>query len=502
VASVISPLRRAERIAADRGAVTCGDARLTYGETADRCRRLGGALGALGLGRGDRVAVIGPNCHRYLELYQGVPGAGMVIVPLNARHAAAELHYALQDAAARVLFTSVEVPDLPGCVEHVFDLDGGYELLLGDAPARPFVECDEDEVAGLFYTGGTTGQAKGVMLSHRNLVANATHFQWVWPFAADTRWLVAAPLFHAAGSLAVLPTVWQAGHQIPLGAFDPAAALDLMAEHAVTHTLLVPSMLAALTEEQLARPRQLPNLRGISHGGSPIATETLRRAHAGFPHVELLHLYGATETAPIVTGLRHEERQLDDPCIRSCGQPVPGVEVELCDPVGAPVAPGEVGELYVRGANVMLGYWNKPNQTAEALHDGWYRTGDLGYRDTRDHVYLVDRAKDMIVTGGENVYGTEVEEALYSHQAVLEAAVFGVPDERWGEAVYAVVVPRSDVDPQTLIEHCRGRIAGYKVPKHVELRTEPLPKSAAGKVLKRRLRAPHWEGRTEAIAGA
>jgi long-chain acyl-CoA synthetase len=502
MASMISPLRRAERISADGDAVTCGSIRLTYAETAERCRRLGGALGRLGLGRGDRVAVIGPNCHRYLELYQGVPGAGMVIVPLNARHAPAELRYALQDAGARVLFSGIEVPDLPACVDHVFDLGAGYEALLEDAPPRAFVDCDENELAGLFYTGGTTGQAKGVMLSHRNLVANATHFQWVWPFDRTTRWLVAAPLFHAAGSVAVLATVWQAGHQVLLGGFDPEAALELMAEHGVTHTLLVPSMLAALTEQQVARRRELPSLRGISHGGSPIATETLRRAHAAFPGVELLHLYGTTETAPIVTGLRHEERLLDDPCIRSCGQPVPGVEVELSDPGGEPVAPGEVGELNVRGANVMLGYWRKPTQTAEVLHEGWYRTGDLGYRDGRDHVYLVDRAKDMIVTGGENVYGTEVEEALYAHPAVLEAAVFGVPDDCWGEAVYAVVVPRSDVDQETLIEHCRTRIAGYKVPKHVELRGEPLPKSAAGKVLKRRLRAPHWEGRAEAIAGA
>jgi long-chain acyl-CoA synthetase len=502
MASIISPLRRAERIAGDRDAVTCGGLRLTYAQTAERCRRLGGALTELGLGRGDRVAVIAPNCHRYLELYQGVPGAGMVIVPLNARHAPAELRYALQDAGARVLFSAIDVPDLPGCVEHVLDLDSDYEALLAAAPARAFVECDENDVAGLFYTGGTTGQAKGVMLSHRNLVANASHFQWVWPFEPTTRWLVAAPLFHAAGSLAVLATVWQTGHQVLLGVFDPAAALDLMAAHEVTHTLLVPSMLAALTEEQLARPRRLPTLRGISHGGSPIATETLRRAHAAFGDVELLHMYGATETAPIVTGLRHEERLLDDPCIRSCGQPVPGVEVKLCDLDGEPVALGDVGELHVRGANVMLGYWDKPAQTADVLHDGWYRTGDLGYLDERDHVYLVDRAKDMIVTGGENVYGTEVEEALYAHPAVLEAAVFGVPDERWGEAVYAVVVLRSDVEPEALVTHCRGRIAGYKVPRHVELRTEPLPKSAAGKVLKRRLREPHWEGRTEAVAGA
>jgi long-chain acyl-CoA synthetase len=495
-------LRRADRVAGDRYAVTCGEHRLTYAETADRCRRLGGALSELGLARGDRVAVIGPNCHRFLELYQGVPGAGLVIVPLNARHAAVELRYALEDAGARVLFTALDVPDLPSCIEHVIDLGGGYEALIDDGPERDFVASDENEVAGLFYTGGTTGQSKGVMLSHRNLVANANHYQAVWPFDSETRWLVAAPLFHAAGSLAVLATVWHGGHQVVLGAFEPAAALDLIARHGVTHTLVVPSMLAALSEEQLARPRELPSLRGIAHGGSPIASETLRRAHAAFPDTELVHMYGATETAPIVTALCHEERRLNEPCIRSCGQPVPGVEVEVRDAFGAAVQRGQIGEVLVRGPNVMLGYWNKPRQTADALRDGWYGTGDLGYLDERDYLYLVDRAKDMIVTGGENVYGTEVEEALYSHHAVLEAAVFAVPDERWGEAVYAVVVPRTAVEPSALVAHCRERIASYKVPKHIELRTEPLPKSAAGKVLKRELRAPHWEGRTEAIAGA
>ncbi len=499
---MISPLRRAERIAGDQDAITCGAVRLVYAELAARCRRLGSALVELGLRRGDRVAVIGHNCHRYLELYQAVPGAGMVIVPLNARLAAVELRYALEDAAARVLFSSVELADLPSCVERVFDLEDGYEALLEAAPERAFVECDEGDLAGLFYTGGTTGKAKGVMLSHRNLVANAIHFQAVWAFEPTTRWLVAAPLFHAAGSLAVLATEWQSGHQVVLGSFDPAAALDLIAEHGVTHTLLVPTMLSALTDEQLARPRQLSSLRGIAHGGSPIATETLRRAHAAFPQIELLHMYGATETAPIVTALRHEEQLLDQSWIRSCGQAVPGVEVELGGPTGEPVASGEVGEVLVGGPNVMLGYWNKPEATAEALCDGRYHSGDLGYLDERDRLYLVDRAKDMIVTGGENVYGTEVEEALYAHPAVLEAAVFGVPDEHWGEAVYAVVVPRTEVEPEELVAHCRKLIAGYKVPKQIELRTEPLPKSAAGKVLKRELRAVHWEGHATAIAGA
>jgi acyl-CoA synthetase (AMP-forming)/AMP-acid ligase II len=231
------------------------------------------------------------------------------------------------------------------------------------------------------------------------------------------------------------------------------------------------------------------------HGASPIATETVRRAAQALPGVHLMHLYGATETAPIVTALHHEEQLLDDARVRSCGQAVPGVELRI------DASPGEVGEVLVRGPNVMAGYWNKPAETAAVLEDGWYRSGDLGFLDDRAHVFLVDRAKDMIVTGGENVYGTEVEEALYAHAAVLEAAVFGVPDARWGEAVHAVVVPRAEVDEATLIAHCRAAIAGYKVPKTIELRSEPLPKSGAGKVLKRELRAKYWQG-TERVGGA
>jgi long-chain acyl-CoA synthetase len=446
--------------------------------------------------------VIGPNCHRYLELYQGVPGAGMVIVPLNARHTPLELCYALEDAGVRVLFSDVEVPDLPSCVEHVFDLRVGYETLLADAPERPFADIDENELAGLFYTGGTTGKSQGRDAHAPQPDREREPLPVGVAVRGQHRWLVAAPMFHAAGTTGVLAAVWQTGHHIMLPTFDPVAALDLMAAEDVTDVLFVPTMLAAVADEQLLRPRELPALRGILHGGSPIATETLRRAHAAFPGVELFHAYGATETAPLVTALRHEELLLDDPCVRSCGQPLPGVEIELRSTFGEPVALGDVGEVHVKGANVMAGYWNKPTQTAEVLGDGWYRTGDVGYLDDHHRLYLVDRAKDMIVTGGENVYGTEVEEALYAHEAVLEAAVFGVPDDRWGEAVYAVVVPRTDVDPELLIAHCRERIAGYKVPKQIELRAEPLPKSAAGKVLKRELREPHWQGRTAAIAGS
>jgi long-chain acyl-CoA synthetase len=503
VTTVISPLRRAVHVGSTRTAVTCGDVSLTYEQMWDRCRRLVGALRGLGVEAGDRVAVVSPNSHRYLELYQAVPGAGMVIVPLNARHTPAELRYALEDSGTKVLFTAIGDDGLAECVEHTIGLDDRYEALLAAAEPGEFPDdVTEQTLAGLFYTGGTTGASKGVMLTHRNLIANATHFSMCWPFSVETRWLIIAPLFHAAGSLAVLSTVWNAGHQVVLPAFDPGRALDLVEAHAITATLVVPTMLAAMSEEQLSRPRDVSSLRFLSHGGSPISTETLKRAHAAFPSAALLHVYGATELSPLATLLPHEERVLDSPRARSCGQPAVGVEIEIVTADGTPAAVGSVGELAVRGPNVMAGYWNKPNETAAALVNGWYRTGDMGYQDDEGFVFLVDRAKDMIVTGGENVYSTEVEEALYKHPAVLEAAVFGVPHEHWGEAVHAVVVPRRSVDATELIEHCRTLIADYKVPKVIDIREEAIPKSAAGKVLKRELREKYWANAEARVGGA
>jgi long-chain acyl-CoA synthetase len=504
--TMIEPLRRAVAVAPDAVAARCGGTEVTYAQTYERTQRLVGALRTLGVGDGDRVAVVGRNCHRYLELYQAVPGAGMVLVPLNQRHTAAELAYALQDSGARVLFAASGIDVPAGVVEHMIDLEDGYEALLAGAPASGAESPDHLEpetMAGLFYTGGTTGASKGVILTHRNLIANAFHFQAQFAFRPDTCWLVAAPLFHAAGSIAVLATVWHGGRQVMLPVFDAAAALDLIESQRVTATLLVPTMLAALADEQLARPRDVSSLRLLSHGGSPVATETLRRARQAFGDAELMHLYGTTETAPIATIMAHEETLLDTPQARSCGQPAIGVEVRvLDDETGGAAAAGAVGEVLIRGENVMAGYWNKPEDTAAAILDGWYRTGDLGYMDERSFLYLVDRAKDMIVSGGENVYSTEVEDVLYRHPAVLEAAVFGIPDARWGEAVHAVVVPRGDVAEADLIAHCRGAIADYKIPKRIELSSDPLPKSGAGKVLKRELRAPYWAGHESVVGGA
>ena len=257
-------------------------------------------------------------------------------------------------------------------------------------------------------------------------------------------------------------------------------------------------MIAALAEEQLARPRQVGSLRSLSHGGSPIATEVVRRAHAAFPNAELIHVYGATELAPLATTLRHEEKLVESDLARSCGQAVAGVDIRVVDPSGHDLPPGEVGEVVVRGPNVMQGYWNRQDRLSCLAV---VSSGDLGCMNAQGYVFLVDRAKDMIISGGENVYSTEVEEVLYKHPAVLEAAVFGVPDVQWGEAVHAVVVPRPGqaVDAVSLIAFCREYIAGYKVPKHIDLRSDPLPKSGPGKVLKRELRVPFWASHTAQI---
>jgi len=492
------PLKRALQIGADRIALIDADAQFSFTEFTQRCSRLVGGLRALGLQSGDRVAILAANSHRYIETYVAVPAGGLVIVPLNTRHADPEVRYALQDSGARVLITDRDPAPFADLVQHVVGMPDEYESLIASAAPWPLGDgVTENDLAGLFYTGGTTGASKGVMLTHRNLIANTYHWLLTAPQTDSERVLVMAPLFHAAGSNGVLANIWTGGCQVPLGAFEPGRALDLIQRHGITATLGVPTMLAAIAEEQLARPREVGSLRLIAHGGSPIATEVIRRTHMAFPGAEMVEVYGATELSPLATAQMGEQNLIDDPRARSCGRAMIGCDIRIFDPNGVELARGEVGEVVVRGANVMLGYWNKPEQTAAVLRDGAYWTGDLGYMDDEGFLFLVDRSKDMIVTGGENVYSTEVEEVLYRHPAVLEAAVFGVPDDRWGEAVHAVVVPRANfahVDPDEIIVFCRQHIAGYKVPKSIDLRAEPLPKSGPGKVLKRELRAPFWVG--------
>jgi long-chain acyl-CoA synthetase len=501
-----SPLSRALAIAPGSCAVVCGDSRRTYAELGSRCRRLASALRAQGLVAGDRVGVIGLNSDRYLELYLGVPAAGFVLVPVNSRLAPAEMRAILADAGVSMLFADADYPGAAD-VKRVLTIPADYEDLIASAKDAgehghgSGVQPAENDLAALFYTSGTTGAAKGAMHTHRTLVASALHFMATWPFDRQTRWLIASPMFHTGGIIGTLATVWAGGTHVIMPRFDPELTVDLIEREAVTHTLLVPTMLAAAANAQLARPRDVSSLRYLSHGASPISAETLRKARSAFPQAELLHVYGTTEATPIQTLLPHEELVLDTPRVRSCGQPATGVEVRIVDGEGQDVPAGTVGDVLVRSASVMAGYWQKPEATAEVMRGDWYLTGDLAYRDDESYLYLVDRAKDMIVSGGENIYSTEVEDALASHPAVEEVAVFGVPDPRWGEAVYAVVVAGQPVTADELVAHCRQRIAGFKVPRHVELLTEPLPKSAAGKILKRELREPHWASQHTHVSG-
>ena len=494
------PLRRAEQLFGGREAVVCGDTRRTYAELAARVRKVAGMLDTI-TEPGDRVALWAANSDRYLELFVGIPCADRAIVPHNTRWAEPELAYATDDAGAKVLICDRDPGGLADLVGKVIRIDTGeYDELLDAAPELS-PDVGPDTLAGLFYTGGTTGASKGVMLTHANLMANAVHTQLAQPLLDDDRYLTMAPMFHAAGVYAALSVMWVGAANVVQPAFEPNQTLELIEGEGVTCAIAVPTMLAAMIEAQAANPRDVGSLRWLSHGASPIALEVLKRADELFG-CELIHLYGATELSPLATIFRHEDRFLDDPArAKSCGTAPPGVALEIRSPTGEPVTVGEVGEVTVSGPNVMVGYWNKPEQTEAVLRRGWYSTGDLGFLDDEGYLYLVDRSKDMIVSGGENVYCTEVEDAIYTHPQVLEATVFGIPDDQWGEAVHAVVVPRdgADLDEPALIEHCRAQIAGYKVPKSVSFQSDPLPKSGPGKVLKRELRAPFWEGRDRAI---
>jgi len=490
--TLADPLDHARGCFGDRLAVIDGEQGFTYGELASRCDRLTTGLGELGVRRGDRVALLAANGHRYVEAFLGLPAAGIVLVPLNTRLAPAERARIVEHSGARVLITDREAPELTGLVDRVVVIEDGYETMLEHAgrPAVPSERPRPDDLAALFYTGGTTGAPKGVMLTHANLVANAFNKIVACSLRADDVFLAAPAMFHVAGIAPLTGLVWLGAATVTVPMFDPALCLDAIERHGVTFFLPVPTMLAALVAEQRSRSRDVSSLRLLGHAGSPISATSIGQAHEAFPDAELAQFYGATETSSVVTRMRHEEAALGTDLAGSCGQAAVGVAVRVVRPDGDDCTAGEIGEVVARSNAVTVGYWNDPVATAAVLRDGWYHTGDLGYLDDRGYLFIVDRMKDMIVSGGENVYSIEVEDALYRHPAVAEAAVFGVPDERWGEAVHAVVVLQPGARPtgDELRAHCRDLIAGYKVPKVIEIVDEPLPKSGPGKILKRVLR--------------
>jgi long-chain acyl-CoA synthetase len=502
------PLRRAASLFADAPAVIAGERSVTYRELAARVGALGGALEELGVGEGARVGYLGVNSLAHLECWLGVPAFGRVIADLNFRLAPDELAFMVDDAGIEVLLADVERLDV---AEELADRcpslrrvlhEAAYEELVRGEPAPPPGSLDAGTLAAISYTGGTTGRPKGVMLSHGNLLANARHNLIATGHRRDQRWLHVCPMFHVAGTANVFACTWVGAEQLVLPRFDAAAVVETIERERVTHTVLVPTMLQMLLDAPEAEAADLGSLRHLQYAASPISPELQARVLERLPDCDIAQFYGMTEAAPTVSQLGPDDHRRRPDRLPSMGLPVPGVEVEVRDPHGGRVPAGEVGELWIRGPNVMLGYWNRPEASAEALVGGWYRSSDMGCADADGYLHMVDRAKDMIITGGENVYSIEVEAALAAHEAVAEAAVFGIPDERWGEAVHATVTvrPGSEVDADALISHCRARIAGFKTPRSIELRTEPLPKSGAGKVLKNRLRDPYWEGRSRRVS--
>jgi long-chain acyl-CoA synthetase len=530
------PLERAARVHGDAVAVTAADGSLTYAELAARVQALATALAGLGVQPGDRVAFLGVNSLAHLECWLGVPACGRVLVDLNTRLAEDELAFMVEDCAPRVLLhdrASAGVaralrdrcPSLRTLICDGVPETGDeftYERWLSEAaarvppgapPAPPSI--DAGTLAAISYTGGTTGSPKGVMLSHGNLAANALHNLIITGHRADDAFLHVNPMFHVAGIANVVAATWVGARQVVLPRFEAAAVTAAIERERVTLATFVPTMLAMwLTHlEERARagsPADISSLRNLHYAASPISPELQRRVCETLD-CEIAQMYGMTEAAPTVTHLSPEVHRRgmagEEPFtsrLASMGAPVPGVRAEVRDLGGRPLAPGEIGEIWVSGPNVMLGYWNRPEATAAALQDGWYRTGDAAHADAGGYLYMVDRLKDMIITGGENVYSIEVENALSAMEGVEEAAVFGVPDPQWGERVHAVVVVSAAASPQideeALRAHCRARLAGFKVPRSFELRTEPLPRSGAGKVLKNPLRDPHWQGRDRRVS--
>ena len=490
------------------------DRRRVWRDTAERIARLAGGLRRCGLRRGDRAAILALNSDRYFEYLFAVPAAGGVTVPLNIRLAPPEIAYILEDSGVTMLFVDAlfapvvtQLAGRLGAVRDIVWLDDGpvpagmraFEDLL-DAPGVTDVAAQDDDVAGIFYTGGTTGQAKGVMLTHRNLVINAANIAIAVGYASDSVYLHAPPMFHLADNASTLAVTMLGGVHVFIPRFDPAAVAAAIEAERVTNTLLVPTMINALANYPGLDAHDLSSLTMVPFGASPMPDAVLARAGEKLPHCRFLHVYGMTEAAPLVTALEPRDTLVPGRS-RSCGKAGLMVEVRIADAEDNEVPRGTVGEVQVRGPNVMLGYWNKPDQTAAALRGGWYHSGDGGYMDEDGYVYIVDRLKDMIISGGENIYSAEVESAISLLDGVAEVAVIGIPDDRWGETVHAVVVPRAGrtLTADQVIAHCRDLIAHFKCPHSVDIRDMPLPLSGAGKVLKTELRAPFWAGREKRV---
>lgn len=490
-------LQRALQRHPDKAAIAhlgeAGTRRHGFAQFADEIARHAAALARRGVARGDRVALLAPNSDHLVRAILACWWLGAAACPLNIRWSAPELAYALQDSAAALLVAD----DAPGGVAP----DGGVPVLSFAELAREAAGCAPlpdsrtggDALAAILYTGGTTGRSKGVMLSHANFWTASMTRGAELNNAPDSVSLLVAPLFHVAGLGRLVGQLIVGGTCVTMAQFRPAAVIEAIGEHRISDIIVVPTMLQSLLDDPAFTPERVRSLDRIAFGAAPMPPDLLDRALAAWPHAEFFQAYGLTETAGAVCinlPGNHRAEARAKGLLSSVGRAGLGAEIIVADESCRELPRGEVGEILVRGPMVMQGYWRNPEATAAAFREGWFRTGDAGRMQADGHLFIVDRLKDMIITGGENVYCAEVEAALRSHPQVTQAAVIGVPDARWGEAVHAVVVlaEGASANGDELRDWCRGRLAGYKCPRAISFVRE-LPLSAAGKVLKNVLRA-------------
>lgn len=508
-------LEKALSLYAHKEAVVCGEVRLTYSEFAERVYSLSGFLKKAGIGKGDCVAILHHNSHEFLECYFASALLGAILNPLNFRLSPRELAFILGDSEAKLLIAARRFgASVSSLMETATDPERIIWTGKGDNPPMPdwldyeeimdkergaapdVPEISDDDIAHLYYTSGTTGRPKGVMLSHRNVCSHALAAIAELHLTDRDNWIHVAPLFHLADAWATFAVTWVGGKHVVVKDFDPQLVLSAIQDEKVTITNMIPTMLNMLVNTPDVGTYDFSSLRALLSGGAPIAPEVVRRIMETFG-CDYIQTYGMTETSPYLTvsilkdnltGLSPERQFFYK---AKTGRPFLGVLLKVVREDGTEVSPDdkEVGEIVVKGDIVTKGYWRQPEETAKVLKEGWLYTGDMAVVDEEGYVNIVDRKKDMIITGGENVYSVEVENVLYTHPSVLEAAVIGVPHPKWGEAVKAVVVlrPGQSATEEEIIEYCKGQIAHYKAPKSVDFLSE-LPKTGSAKIYKKGLR--------------
>ena len=508
-------LEKALSLYEDKEAVVCGDRRFTYSRFAERVYRLANFLNRMGINKGDCVAILHHNSHEFLECYFAAAQIGAILNPLNFRLSPRELAFILEDSGARILIAARRFgPNVSSLMEIASNLDRVILTGKGDNPPIPdsldyeeildkeqktppaVPEISDDDVAHLYYTSGTTGRPKGVMLSHKNVCSHALAAIAELHLTDRDNWIHVAPLFHLADAWATFAITLVGGKHVVATDFDPPLVLSAIQDEKVTITNMIPTMLNMLVNTPDVDTYDFSSLRALLSGGASIAPEVVRRIMETF-RCDYIQTYGMTETSPYLTVSILKDNLVDLPPDRQffykakTGRPFLGVLLKVVREDGTEVTSDdkEVGEIVVKGDIVTKGYWKQPEETAKVLKDGWLFTGDMAVVDQEGYVNIVDRKKDMIITGGENVYSVEVENVLYTHLSVLEAAVIGVPHPKWGEAVKAVVVlkPGHQASEEEIIQHCKEQIAHYKAPKSVDFLSE-LPKTGSAQIYKKGLR--------------